>query len=71
MINIYNKIYFLSLRWYKQCTIAHLTGLQTDTKKDIGEKQIFYREVGDSSYNYNERFKSWAGAEMLLLPKLP
>jgi len=50
--------------WYHSCTHAHLTGMHTETKSQIGLKQICYYYGGERG-NTDD---SWAEAEMLLLP---
>jgi len=51
--------------WYNVCTEAHLTGMHTPTRSQIGgDKQIFYYYGGERGYTYD----SWSEAEMLLLP---
>jgi len=49
--------------WYNHCTSAHLTGMHTETRSQIGSKQIFYYYGGERGTGYD----SWAEAEMLLL----
>jgi len=50
--------------WYNSCTIAHLTGLQTNARSIMDEKQISYYSGGERGDSWD----SWSEAEMLLLP---
>jgi len=51
--------------WYNACAPAHLTGMHTKTRSQIGgNKQLYYYYGGERGRTAD----SWAEAEMLLLP---